>query len=331
MADATNSPDQAATGAGRAGTVALVGRSNVGKSTLLNAALALPLAIVSHKPQTTRDRLLGIVRHRGAEIGILDTPGLHRAETRLGKEMNRTARAATREADVVVFVTAVPRPDPKGPKPHPADQKLMAEIAADVPVILAINKIDLLKDKRLLLPLMAAYAESHQLAAVVPISALREDGIALVLDEVVKLLPEGAARHGEDDLTDRPLRWFAAEYVREAILEATAQEVPHATAVTVDRFEEPIAGMEGVVEIAATIHVERDGQKRIVIGEGGQVLKRVGIAARMRIEELLERQVHLALWVRVTKDWRERPDQLADFGLLAEAGNEAGRRPRGKP
>jgi GTP-binding protein Era len=331
MADETSSPDSTAAPIRRAGTVALVGRSNVGKSTLMNAALALPLAIVSHKPQTTRDRLLGIVRHGGAEIGLLDTPGLHKAQTRLGREMNRTARAASREADVVVFVAAVPRPGPKGAlKPHPADLELLSEIAPEVPVVLAINKIDLVKDKRLLLPLIAAYAEAHAFAAVVPLSALREDGITLVLDEVAKLLPEGVGQHGEDDLTDRPLRWFAAEYVREAILEATSEEVPHATAVTVDRFDEPVAGQR-VVEIDATIHVERTGQKRIMIGEGGQLLKRVGITARKRIEELLDRQVHLTLWVRVTKDWRQRPDQLADLGLLADGGSEGtARRPRGK-
>ncbi len=313
----------------RAGTVALIGRTNVGKSTLLNAALALPLAIVTRTPQTTRDRLLGIVRHAGAEIGLLDTPGVHRAETQLGREMNRSARAAAREADVVVFVTALPRRMPKELRPHSGDDKLIGEVTARVPVVLVINKIDLLNDKQLLLPLIDAFAKRHELAAVVPISALREDGVTRVLDEVAKLLPEGTGRHGEDAITDRPMRWFAAEYVREAILEATSQEVPHATAVTVDRFEEPLSAKK-VVEISATIHVERDGQKRIVIGEGGQVLKRVGTAARMRIEELLDRRVHLELWVRVTKNWRERPDQLADFGLLTRRGKATDRLPRGE-
>jgi len=298
----------------RAGTVALIGRTNVGKSTLLNAALAMPLAIVSRKPQTTRDRLLGVVRHGGAEIGLLDTPGLHRHRTRLGKEMNRAARSAAAEADVVVFVAALPA-RPRGElEPHPADLRLLGHQPADQPVVLVINKIDLLKDKRHLLPLIAAFAEHREISAVVPISALRDDGISRVLDEVAKLLPAGAPLHGEDDITNRPMRYFAAEYVREAILATTGQEVPHAVAVTVDEFSEAPDG--GLVDIAVTIHVEAAGQKRIIIGQGGKLLKRIGTSARARIEELLGRQVHLKIWVRVTKQWRDKPDKLADFGLL---------------
>ncbi len=314
MADSKQPPAHAPVT--RSGTVALVGRSNVGKSTLLNAALALPLAIVSRRPQTTRTPLLGLVRHGEAEIALLDTPGLHKARSRLGKEMNRAARGATREADVIAFVTALPLQIPaKGElSPHPGDLRLLEQLPD--PIVLVINKIDLLKDKQRLLPLMAAFAEARELAALVPISALQEDGITRVLDEVAQRLPEGGAQHAADAMTDRPMRWFAAEYVREPILRVTDEEVPHAVAVTVDRFDEP---PEGVARIDATIHVERDGQKRIIIGEKGAMLKRIGIAARARIEELLGRQVHLELFVRVTPNWRQRPGDLADFGLLGEA------------
>jgi GTP-binding protein Era len=300
----------------RSGTVALIGRSNVGKSTLLNAALSMHLAIVSRRPQTTRTRLLGVVRHAGAEIGLVDTPGVHHAKSKLGKEMNRSARGAAKEADVVAFVISLPpKPRPKSPlSPHPGDLTLLEQIDPDTPVVLVINKIDLLSDKTKLLPLIAIYSAARELAAVVPISALQEDGIERVLDEVAKLLPSGAAQHDPDTLTDRPMRWFAAEYVREPIIRATGDEVPHAVAVTIDRFEEPA---KGVARIAATIHVERGGQKAIIIGEKGSMLKRVGIAARARIEELLGRQIHLELFVRVTPGWRDKPGLLADFGLGA--------------
>ena len=294
----------------RAGTVALAGRSNVGKSTLLNAALQLPLAIVSKKPQTTRDQLLGVIRHGGAEIGLLDTPGLHRSRSRLGEQMNRSAKAAARGADVVIFVAALPRA-PKGElQPHPQDLELLNKLPGRIPLVLVINKIDLLPDKRQLLPLIQGYAQARGFAAIVPISAKREDGVKLVLDEVAKLLPEGPPLYDEDTITDRPLRYFAAEYIREPILRAIRQEVPHAVAVTVDEFAEPPAGQDGATAISATIHVEKASQKKILIGRGGAMLKTIGSAARARIEGLTERPVHLTLWVRVTKSWRDSPGQL---------------------
>ncbi len=316
----------------RAGRVALYGRSNVGKSTLLNAALEMPLAIVSRRPQTTREALLGVVRHGGAEISLLDTPGLHVAQDRLGQEMNRSAQGVARAADVIVLVICVP-PKAKGTiVPHRGDRTILEQLPQDVPIVLAINKIDLLKDKRQLLPLMAAFSEFRTLDAVVPISALAADGISLVLDEVAKLLPEREAEHEDDTITDRPMRYFAAEYVREQILRATNDEVPHAVAVTIDEYVEPRGvpverpgtsasggpNKPGVtIRIEATIHVERDGQKRIIIGSKGDMLKRVGTNARARIEELVGAQVNLQLHVRVDKRWREKVGSLADFGLLA--------------
>lgn len=319
----------------RSGTVALVGRPNVGKSTLLNAALEQPLCIVSPTPQTTRDAILGVVHHGSAEIALLDTPGLHRARSELGRVMNQTAREAARAADVVVFVTDVPDTGPKRApgaasssrslEPHPGDLTLLADIGIDQPTILVINKVDRVRDKALLFPLLEAMGRVRPFAAVVPISALRKNGVIPVLDEIAKLCAEGPWRHDPEALTDRPLRFFAAEYVREQILRATEAEVPHAVAVTIDRFveppeDEPGGGPPGkarhssVVHIDATIHVERQGQKRILIGTGGEMLKQIGTQARLRIQGLTGRKVNLKLWVRVEPAWRQSPAQLDELG-----------------
>ncbi|MFP6686112.1 MAG: GTPase Era [Polyangiaceae bacterium] len=299
-----------------------MGRSNVGKSTLLNAALDLPLAIVSHKPQTTRDRLLGVVRHGCAEIGLLDTPGFHRASNRLGREMNRAANIGMRDADVIAFVIGLPKTAKASLKAHRGDLELLANVPDGVPVVLVINKIDRLPDKPKLLPLIEAFSEAREFAAVVPISALRQNGIQRVLDEVARLLPEGQPVFEKDQLTNRPTRYFVAEYIREPILQATHQEVPHASAVTIERFVEAPDG--GALVIHATIHVERSTQKKIMIGKKGDMLKRIGTKARLRLEQLVERKVHLQLWVRVSKDWRQRADQLASFGLDGSVDGERG-------
>jgi GTP-binding protein Era len=304
----------------RAGTVALVGRPNVGKSTLLNAALEQPLAIVSSTPQTTRDAILGIVRYGSAEIAILDTPGLHHARNELGRVMNRRARDAAREADVVVFVTDVPEAKngtPKGVEPppitpHRGDIALLRDIGQDQRTILVVNKIDRIRRKTDLFPLLEGLGKLRNFEAVVPISARKTDGVQRVLDEIVKLLPEGAPRYGEDDMTDRPVKFFAAEYVREQILRATAEEVPHSVAVVIDRFHEPASSEACFID--ATIHVERPGQKKILVGTGASMLKHIGTNARIRIEELIGRKVMLKLWVSVTPDWRESRQHLDDLG-----------------
>ena len=351
---------QRATAVTRSGRVAILGRPNVGKSTLMNAALQQPLAIVSATPQTTRDAILGIVRHSGSEIAFLDTPGLHRPKTELGRVMNRTAREVARSADVIVLVVSPPtgnalerlrvavgEPDAtpgtrRGARPakrtrapsggaagparpaestlvHPGDASLVADLPEGVPAVLVVNKVDQVRDKRLLLPLLEALAKLHDFAAVVPVSALKQSGIERLLDAIAPLCPEGSARWGEDDMTDRPLRFFASEYVREQILRATAEEVPHAAAVEILKFEEPPGG--GALRIDATIHVERPGQKKILVGARAEMLKRIGTAARLRLEELCGRRVHLALWVRVTPDWRDSTRQLAELGY--ESGGSA--------
>jgi GTP-binding protein Era len=291
----------------KSGTVAIVGRPNVGKSTLLNAALGEPLAIVSPVPQTTRDRILGIVHRPNAEIALLDTPGIHKPYSRLGKSLNRTARLAAGEADAVVFMTSVPS---GAPRVHPGDRTLLEDIGKEVPTILVVNQIDRVRDKSLLLPLLEELGKLRDFVTIIPISALKEDGIDILLDEIEKLLPEGPARFAKDEITDRPTRFFVGEFVREPILKSTREEIPHAVAVEVEKFEEH----KGVLRIDATIHVERDGQKRILIGKGGEKLKAIGTAARRRIEALVDKKVYLALFVRVTPDWTESEKRLAELG-----------------
>ena len=294
----------------RAGTVAIIGRPNVGKSTLLNAAIGQRLAITSPLPQTTRDRILGVVRHGDAQIALLDTPGLHKPRTRLGRAMNQAAREAVHDADVVVYVTDVP-PRVDGPlRPHPGDTTLLADLGKDRPTVLVVNKVDRLKDKAVLLPFLERIARLRDFVAIVPISARKENGLARVLDEVAKHLPERGPLFDDDVLTDRPVRFFAAEYVREQIMLATREEVPHAVAVAIDEFDE--SGR--MPRIAATIHVERDGQKAILVGSGGEGMKKIGSGARARIEELLERQVHLSLWVKVSPGWTDSKTALAELG-----------------
>jgi len=291
----------------RSGTVAIVGRPNVGKSTFLNLALGEALAIVSPVPQTTRNRILGVVHRPGAEIALLDTPGIHKPHSRLGRTLNRTARHATEEADVVIYMTTPSKP-PAGL--HPGDRTLLADIGAGKPTIVVINMIDKVRDKGNLLPLMDDLSRLRDFAAIVPISALRGDGADRVLDEAAKCLPLGAPKYDAETLTDRPMRWLAAEFVREPILQWAREEIPHAVAVEITTFEEHAKG----ARIEATIHVERDGQKRILIGTGGERLKAVGTSARLRIEALLGKKVHLALWVRVTADWTESEKALLELG-----------------
>jgi GTP-binding protein Era len=284
----------------------LVGRPNVGKSTLLNAAVGQALAIVSPVPQTTRNRILGVVHRPGVEIALLDTPGIHKPRSRLGRALNRTARATARGADAIIYVTA---PGP-GCAVHPGDRTLLSDIGAGVPTLLVVNQIDRVEDKTRLLPLLAELGQLRDFAAVVPISAAQGDGVERVLEETKKLLPVASGRFDTDALTDRPLRFFVSELVRESILGATREEIPHAVAVEVEVFDE----REDSVGIEATIHVERQGQKAIVIGRHGDKLKAIGTAARVQVEKLLDKRVHLALWVRVTPGWTNSDNRLAELG-----------------
>jgi GTP-binding protein Era len=285
-----------------------VGRPNVGKSTFLNAALGEPLAIVSSTPQTTRNRILGVVRRPGAEIALLDTPGIHRPRSRLGRALNRAARGAIDEADVIVYMTMVA--GATGGGVHEGDRTLLQDVGLDRPTVLVVNQVDRVRDKSTLLPLIEQLSKLRDFAAIAPISALYRDGVDLVLDEVAKVLPVAERRFDDETVTDRPMRFFAAEFVREPILAWAREEIPYAVAVDVTSFEEEA----NLVRIHATIHVEREGQKRILIGKGGEKLRDVGTAARGRIEAMLGKKVYLSLWVRVTPSWTQSDEALAELG-----------------
>jgi GTPase len=294
----------------RSGRVAILGRPNVGKSTLLNALLGEPIAIISAHPQTTRDIVRGVLTRGETQYVFLDTPGVHAAKTKLGTWMNEAAREQAREADAVVLVV---EPGP-GAEVDAADRALARELAG-VPTVLVINKIDRVKEKARLLPLLAAFGEAHAFAATVPLSAKRGDGLDRLLAELRHLLPEQPFLYEPDTLSDQPVRFFVAEFVREQILQHTRQEVPHGVAVVVERFDEST----DVPHIEIAIHVARAGHKGILVGAKGAMMKRIGMAARVRVEKMMGRRVHLKLWVRATPDWMNDPTKLRELGYGANA------------
>jgi GTPase len=317
----------------RAGTIAIVGRSNVGKSTLLNQILGERLAIVSPLPQTTRDPLLGVVRREGAELAFLDTPGIHKPKTELGSRMNSSAMSAAESADVVVFVTdatagikLVPKLSKRSDATPPLDelvpedaQLLKSMKLGKVPAVLVLNKIDAVRDKGLLLPLLQSYLDAVPFKTLVPISALENDGVDRLLDEIAALLPEGEAGYPDDTLTDKPSSFFAREYVREQVLLGLKGEIPHAVAVSIDTFDEA----SDKLRIAATIHVEKVGQRKIVVGTGGTVIKQLRLGAEKRLARLLGRKVKLELFVRITPRWKETPRMLAELGYDKLSGGKS--------
>jgi GTP-binding protein Era len=307
-------PPPARVEATRAGRVALVGRPNVGKSTLLNQLVGEPLAITSRHPQTTRELVRGVVTRGSTQYVLVDTPGLHEPKTRLGHRMNGTSRHAARDADVVVLLAEAVR-DPAGRARFDADVAVADEIDAirsgRRTTILAITKVDRLDDKSALLPLIASMAEARSFAAVVPVSAKSADGMDRLLDVVREHLPEQPFLFEADTLTDQPARFFVAELVREQILARVNQEVPHGVAVVIEAFDE--SGT--VVRIDASVHVSRESHKKILVGAGGRMVKAIGIGARVNIERLLERRVHLELRVRATPGWMDDEARLRELGF----------------
>ena len=307
------------TSAGRAGTIALIGRPNVGKSTLLNALLGERIAITSRHAQTTRDRIAGILTHEGFQYVFLDTPGLHTARHNLGERMNNVAQAAAAECDVVIFMTEPElRQTPEGAAVSPTvredDRAILAAIPAKTPIVLLINKIDRIKQKQVLFPLLEAYGKERDVAAIVPVSALKGEGKARILAEVGKLLPEGPPLFDEEELSDKPVRFFVGEFVREQILVRTRQEVPHGVAVTVESFDEG----PKLVRIAVTVHVAKESHKGILIGDGGKMLREIGTSARKRAEGLIGQKVHLETFVRTTAGWFDDAARLVDMGYADE-------------
>jgi len=289
----------------KSGYVALIGRPNVGKSTLLNRMLGQKISIVSSKPQTTRHRILGIKTTDQAQILYVDTPGIHRAASRaLNRYLNKAATAALTGVDVVVWLI-----DGKGIR---GDDRLVLEKLKrlNVPVILAINKVDRVKDKKQLLPLIAEASAQYPFSEVVPVSALKGTHLEVLEQAIVRHLPEGPCIYPEDQLTDKPERFFAAEIIREKLLNLLGEEVPHRLTVEIEQFKE-----EGnLVHLYAIIWVEREGQKRIVIGSKGVLLKKVGQQARMELEDLLGRRVYLNLWVKIKKGWSDDERLLQQLG-----------------
>lgn len=321
----------------RAGTIALVGRPNVGKSTLLNALLGERIAITSPHPQTTRDRIAGILTRDGVQFVFLDTPGLHAPRHKLGERMNEVARAAAAECDVVLFMTDVELTKVEGGSSGPAaavratlreeDRAILAALPETTPILLLVNKVDRVKPKSLLFPLLEALGKERVLAGIIPVSALKGDGTDRVLAEVAKHLPEGEALFEEDELSDKPVRFFIGEFVREQILKRTRQEVPHGVAVTVEAFDEGAK----LVRISVTVHVAKESHKGIIIGDGGKMLGAIGTAARRRAEELLGRKVHLQTFVRATPGWFDDAARLADMGYTEGGGGAKKRKRAGRP
>ena len=305
----------------RSGFVAIVGKPNVGKSTLLNALLGQKISIVSAKPQTTRERILGILTDETAQVIFIDTPGIHAPRNSLGEYMVSTAAGAIGEADVIVFLVDVG-------EPPDADDRRIAEALRDRSttrsVILALNKMDsLIPPDR-----MKAHVEAYwSLAPTAPghaapapwdwimLSATRGDNRQELLDKIVAALPEGPPYYPEDQITDRQEREIAADLIREQVLLHLKQEVPHSVAVVVDQFDER---QNGVVHIAATIYVERDSQKGILIGSGGQRLKQISADARHAIQRLLDCKVFLEVWVKVRKNWRDDEREVRRMGYRNE-------------
>ncbi len=319
----------------RFGFVAIVGRPNVGKSTLLNRLVGEKLAIASPRPQTTRNRLLAVKNLPDAQLALLDTPGLHRprghGRSVLNQFMVDEALSALSEVDVVLLVTDLHTAAAIGDLPQPADvidagDRYVAEQIqqSGKKAVLALNKVDLVRDKRQLLPVIDQWTKVHPFCAAVPISALSGDGVDRLLGELSGALPEGRALFPEEMLTDRAERWLAAELIREQVFLATRQEVPYGVAVTVDQWEDRIAthrGGHGIRKgdrlgayIDATIHVEKESQKKIVVGEAGHMVRDIGAAARAEIGRLLGCPVHLSLFVRVDPGWTESRAGLRKMG-----------------
>lgn len=326
----------------RSGFVSIIGRPNAGKSTLLNALLGQKLAIVTHKPQTTRTRIHGVLEvplkkktrteagHPASQVVLVDTPGVHKPTTQLDRRMMQEVQDALESRDAVLFLVdathQLPRENAEGTKltgrmaMSAAEDNYTLSLVKklDCPVILVLNKIDAVR-KHELLPLIAHWSAQHGFADVVPISARKKEGLELLLDKVVSVLPEGQRYFPRHQLTDQPERFLVAELIREKILLLTGEEVPYATAVVIERFEEPASmkkmkdGRLPVTKIAAAIYCERAGQKAILIGKQGAMLKQIGTAARKEMEGLLGTRVFLELFVKVQEEWRSSRGFVEDL------------------
>ncbi|NLA67827.1 MAG: GTPase Era [Gammaproteobacteria bacterium] len=299
--------------ASRSGAVAVVGRPNVGKSTLVNALVGAKVSIVSNRPQTTRHRLLGIATFPGGQLQLVDTPGVHRGQgkqsaTAMHRMMNRAARGALEGVDAAVLVVEAGRWDEEDTLAYEALRE------AKVPVVLVVNQVDRIKDKASLLPYLQKATEGRDFAGVHPVSALKRTGLDALVAELLALVPEGEPAFGEDEITDKSQRFLAGELLREQLMRQLGAELPYSTTVEIESFTEESTRSGPMVRIGAVVWVERDGQKAIVIGKGGARLREIGTRARMSMERLFGCKVFLETFVRVRAGWSDDEAALRSFG-----------------
>ncbi|WP_027717895.1 GTPase Era [Desulfovirgula thermocuniculi] len=293
----------------KSGFVTIIGRPNVGKSTLLNQLVGQKVAIMSDKPQTTRHKIHSIITREDAQVIFLDTPGIHKPRHKLGEYMVEVALGTLKEVDLILFLV---EPQPPGP----GDEFIIAQLReVQTPVFLVINKIDLLKKKTELLPVIDAYRGKYNFAEYIPISALERDNLDKLVDLVVSYLPYGPKYYPEDMVTDRPERFIMAELIREKVLHLTSQEVPHGVAVVVEEVERRSPRL---TYVRATVYVDKESHKAILIGRGGRMLKEIGKLAREEMEALFGSQIYLDLWVKARPGWRDHDLYLRNFGYVEE-------------
>jgi GTPase len=288
---------------GRSGFAAIVGRPNAGKSTLINKLVGQKIAIVTSKPQTTRNRIQGIVTRAEGQIVFIDTPGLYDADSALGRQMMHEVAAALEDIDVLLLMV-----DASHPQTHMDELLLSKAKRFRGKTILVLNKVDRVA-KEGLLPLIEEFSKAFEFAAIVPISALKGGGLEQLQQEILRMLPEGPAHFPEDQVTDQPERFLAAEVIREKAIQLTYHEIPYALAVMVDKYEEK----PRLLRIEVTLSVERDSQKKILIGHKGEMLKKIGTEARKELEKMLDTKIYLGLFVKVMPDWRENPARVKEL------------------
>ncbi|GEN84353.1 GTPase Era [Sporosarcina luteola] len=291
----------------KSGFISIIGRPNVGKSTFLNRVVGQKIAIMSDKPQTTRNKVQGVVTTDESQLIFIDTPGIHKPKHKLGDFMVKSARNTLKEVDVIMFMVNANEPIGGG------DRFIIDMLQnTKTPVFLVINKIDLVHPDELL-QIITSYTEVYEFAEVVPLSALNGNNVERLMETLTKYLPEGPKYYPDDQVTDHPERFIISELIREKVLHLTREEIPHSVAVVIEKIERDET--RELVDVSATIVVDRDSQKGIVIGKKGALLKEIGTKARHDIEMLLGSKVFLELWVKVQKDWRNKPGQLREFGF----------------
>jgi GTP-binding protein Era len=292
----------------KSGFVTITGRTNVGKSTLLNRMMGRKVVIMSDKPQTTRHKIQAVLTGPGYQVIFIDTPGIHKPKHKLGEHMIEVALNTLREVDVVLLLV-------EAAMPGPGDRYIVEQVKKVTgPVLLVINKIDLVKSGELP-PIIEAFRQLHSFDEIILVSALTGENVERLIEVIIGYLPEGPQYYPDDMIVDRPERFIMAELIREKVLHLTSQEVPHSVAVVVESVEKR---SENLVAVRAVIYTERDSQKGILIGKGGQMLKQVGKLAREEMEALLGSKIFLELWVKVKKDWRNREIHMRNFGLIEE-------------